>query len=86
MPDKTWTATDIKTGTMRLKRDDFSSVLTIMQGYEYIDSNGEVIEDLPKKTLTLGVGYASIPVDIQNALLQVFDYTHQMALIAEDMD
>ena len=83
---RSWWLVDIKTGTLRLKRDDLSSALTVMQGYEYVDSNGEVIEDLPKKTLTLQVGYAAIPVDLQNALLQIFNYTHQRALITEGMD
>ena len=86
MADKIWTATDIKMGTLRLKREDTLNTLYVTQGYEYTDANVDVIEDLPKKVLSLSVNYAAIPTDIIEALIKIFDYTHQQALVKEGME
>ena len=85
MADKTWTATDLKMGTLRLKRDDEDSTLFVMEGYSYVDSGGNVIEDLPQKTISVAVNYSDIPASVATCLLTIFDYVYQQALIKEGM-
>lgn len=85
MADKTWVASDLKMGILRLQRADDLGKLSVLHGYEYVDSNGDVIEDLPSKTYSEMINYTSLPVDIKEALLKIFNFTYQQALIDEGM-
>lgn len=86
MTDKVWTASDIKMGALRLKKVDDSGNISVMQGYEYTDGNGDVIEDLPKKTITSTLYWGDLPDDMKSALIKIFSYTKNKALITEGMD
>jgi hypothetical protein len=86
MANKTWTATDLNMGVLRLKRDDVEGTLSIMEGYSYADENGDTIEDLPKKTISTTVAYADLPDTVITGLLTVFEYIYGQALIEEGME
>lgn len=85
MAEKTWTATGIKMGTLRLKQDEWLGDILAIQGYSYIDSNGDIIEDLPKKTISLTIDFSMLSTDMQNAITMLFNYVYQKALIEEDL-
>lgn len=86
MPDKIWTATDLNMGVLRLKRNDVTNTLSIMEGYSYADGDGNTIEDLPKKTISITIAYADLPSNIATCLLDIFEYIHEQALIKEGMN
>lgn len=85
MSDKTWTASDLEMGILRLQRVDDLGKLSLLHGYEYIDDNGDVLEDLPSKTLSKLVSYTAIPDDIKAAVIKIFEYTYNQALLDEGM-
>ena len=86
MTDKIWTATDIEMGVMRLSKEGYLGDLYITQGYAYKDSNGDIIEDLPQKTYTTTVAMSSLSQDMQTAIIMLFNYVYQQALINEGMN
>ena len=86
MSTKTWTATDLNMGVLRLKRDDAEGILSIMEGYSYADENGDTIEDLPKKTISTTVAYTDLPENIATCLIEIFDYVYWQALKREGME
>lgn len=84
MTDKVWTAADLEMGVLRLNHKDQN--LTLLQGYSYKDANGDVLEDLPKKSISLSVEFNMLPQDMRDSLIMLFNYVYQKALIKEGMN
>ena len=86
MTDKVWTASSLNMGTLRLTRDDDNAILHVLQGYQYADSTGTVIEDLPTKTISINIAYSNLPDDVIACLLKVFTFVENAALVKEGMN
>jgi len=56
---KTWTATNIKMGTIKLSL--VGTVLSAIQGYSFVDSAGSEIPQLPKRVVTVNVEFSLLP-------------------------
>lgn len=81
---KTWIASNVKMGTIRLSLN--GTVLSAIQGYTFVDSVGEVIEELPARTIQKSIEFAELPTEIQTALVAINSFMYQSALIQEEMN
>ena len=80
---KTWTATDLKMGAMRLEL--IGADLALKQGYSFKDEEGTVIDALPKQVISYLIPFASLPAEMQTALAQINNYMYALALQEEGM-
>ncbi len=81
---KSWTASDIKMGTMRLNA--LNGDLSLIQGYSFVDSAGDQLEDLPKGSVMETVTFTTLPIAIQTALTTLNAYMYSKALTKEGME
>ena len=81
---KTWTAYDVGMRGLRASLDD-SNVLTVVQGYKFLDGNGNEIDILPDRTVSESVAWSDPPQDVQDGLTAVNNYMKDKALSKEGM-
>ena len=82
---KSWTAADVKMGTLRLSLDD-GGVLHAIQGYSFVNNTSAVVPELPERTVQMSVVFADLPQEIQAALATVNNYMYTRALNMEGME
>lgn len=81
---KSWTATDITMNTLRLRM--VGTNLYAIHGYQFVDKNGDIIDQLPKRVVEKSLVFSSLPTDIQTALTSINAFMYQAALEQEGMD
>ena len=84
MADKIWTATDVTMGKLIITRN--GSVLTFERRYQFLDSNGEILDQISGGRIVEDIEFASLPANIQTALQSIDVWTKDKALIAEGMN
>lgn len=82
---KTWTAYDIKMNRLRLYQDS-DGILHALQGYSFLDSEGNVIDVLPSRSIGTSVVWEDVPQNVRDGLTAVNDYMYNMALNQEGMN
>ena len=80
---KTWTAVDLKKGKITLEQ--VGSDIQLSFRYQFEDSSGKVIMELPTKSLIEKVPINIIPAEVLNSLIVIQDYVYNQALSNEGM-
>ena len=80
---KTWTAVDLKKG--RITLEQVGSDIQLSFRYQFEDSNGKVIMELPTKSLIEKVPISSIPAELLTSLATIQNYVYNQALSNEGM-
>jgi hypothetical protein len=84
MADKTWVASDLKMGALKINRYD--STLHIEQRYVFLDEFDEVLVQIAGGRVVADVEWSEIPTSVQDALVAIQTWTKNQALIQEGMD
>ena len=85
---KIWEATDLKMGRIEIeqtKTEVGAPAIRLIRYYQFVDGVGNVLADLSAGGLTLTIAWKDIPIDIQNALTKIDNFTYQEALKKEDL-
>jgi len=85
---KIWEATDLKMGRIEIeqtKTEVGAPAIRLIRYYQFVDGVGNVLADLSAGGLTLTIAWADVPVDIQNALTKIDNFTYQEALKKEGL-
>ena len=82
--EKTWTAHDLKMGTLKLNIID--GQLSATHGYSFEDSSGDIIEELPMRVITENKLFSSLPANIRTGLIDLVHYMYERALTQEGME
>lgn len=84
MADKIWTATDVKMEKLVITRN--GSVLTFERRYQFLDSGGEILDQISGGRIVEDIEFSALPPNIQTALQSIDAWTKNKALVAEGMD
>lgn len=84
MADKTWVATDLGMGQITIIRRE--SELQLVRRYQFLDSDGAVMEQIAGGRLRIEIDISSVPPDVLAALQAIDTWTKNQALIQEGMD
>lgn len=80
---KIWTATDVKMGKLTINQE--GSLLTFERRYLFLDSNGDVLDQIAGGRVVEQVEWADVPANIQAALQAINTWTKNKALAQEGM-
>ncbi len=83
MADKTWTATDLQMGKLGVNVID--GILYLERRYVFLDTNGDVLEQIAGGRVTDVIAWADVPANIKTALADVDTWTKNKALTQEGM-
>ena len=81
---KVWTATDLHKGEIRIEQEGINVKFGF--DYKFQDSNGDILTELPERTINLAMAISSLPPDIVDALLKIQTHLYESALEREGMD
>ena len=88
MPKKIWEAADLRMGRIEIeqtKTEAGAPAIRLTRYYQFADSVGNVLADLSAGGISLTIAWADVPVDIQNALTKIDNFTYQKALEKEGL-
>ena len=80
---KSWTADDLAMGALKLKK--IGTDLQLEQRY-FFEYEGSVIAQLGSGRIVELVAFSSLPSSVQDALVDIFNWTYEQALLQEGME
>lgn len=81
---KTLTANDLGQGKLMIVRD--GAFIHVERRYDFVDIADNVILEWAGGRIVKDVEFATLPINIQDALLVIDNWTYQQALVQEGMD
>jgi len=84
MADKTWTATDLQLGPLKITPRNGS--VHIERRYKFLDSTGAILEQIAGGRFVADIALTSLPAEVSSALQTINTWTKNQALIQEGME
>lgn len=85
MADKSWTATDLELGSLKIN-PRAGGELHVERRYQFLDAAGEVLTQIKGGRFVTDVAISSLPAEVIDALQVMDTWTKNQALIQEEMN
>ncbi len=88
MADKTWVATDLELGPLKLTPYMVEDALHlhVERRYKFVDADGSLLNNIAGGRVIRDVVFADLPDNIRGAIIDIDAWTKYQALAQEDMD
>jgi hypothetical protein len=80
---KSWTAHDITQGRFAVLQED--TLFHVERRYMFIDDVGMILGNVGVGRLTVDIEWSAIPLEVQNALMTIDNWTYNQILAQEGM-